>query len=468
MHPREVDPVYSRDVYPNGSWYGALELSPEKVLFLGSLDFNAHVYYEKPNYIGLYETGGNNWFLAEGTEMEVLQTYSALLKSKYVKERNREVQRVWCSWYSLYSEIREDTLLKILGDFGKIGELNSFPFNVFQIDDGWQIKVGDWEPNKKFPSGMKFLANKIKETGRKAGLWLAPLILTPSSPVFKEHPGWILRNEKGKYVSAGFNWGEYNFALDTSHPGVLDWLRDLMSKVRSWGFEYVKLDFLYAGALPGKRYKDIPRENAYRLGLEAIREALGDAYFLACGAPILPTLGLCDGLRIGQDVADYWSSPLFDDLLVNFGAPGVRNAICNVVHRFWLKGLLQIDPDVVYFNSKFNFLSPEQKKLLQSLSELCEFKATSDIPQWLQEIEKEGLLQFLVADKNFKQLGPHLFQLDSKAIDFEPYIKLPPPQRFGARILGGLLNMLANIPLVIILMDKLDQAARRKRLSGYF
>ncbi len=26
-----------------------------------------------------------------------------------------------------------------------------------------------------------------------------------------------------------------------------------MKQVRQWGFDYVKLDFLYGGALPGKR-----------------------------------------------------------------------------------------------------------------------------------------------------------------------------------------------------------------------
>jgi alpha-galactosidase len=466
MHPREVDPFYSRVMHPNGSWYGALELSKWKILFLGSLDFNAHVCYEKPNLIGLYEEGVNEWLLSEGNESDVFRTYSEILRKKFIKKQAQEVQRVWCSWYSLYAEIREEILLKILEDFGHLGHMNSYPLDVFQIDDGWQRNVGNWEANKKFPSGMKYLADKIKDTGRKAGLWLAPLILTPSSQVFKEHPEWVLRNNKGKYVSAGFNWGEHNFALDTTHPAALEWLKELMRKVKSWGYEYVKLDFLYAGALPGKRFKDIPRENAYRMGLEVIREGLGDAYFLACGAPILPTLGLCDGLRVGQDVADYWSSHLFDDLLANFGAPGVRNAICNVLHRFWLKRLVQIDPDVVYFNSIYNTLLPEQKMLLQGLSEICQFKATSDIPQWLTEGEKKDLLRFLTTNADVEQVGPLQFQQGSQIINFEPYINLPPPQHFSSKIMGGILGGLANLPIVINTVEKMDQMTKRKRLKG--
>ncbi len=139
---------------------------------------------------------------------------------------------------------------------------------------------------------MRALAEKIKSTGRRAGLWLAPLVAVKSSGLFREHPDWFLRDERGKAVSAGFNWGEQLYAVDTTHPAALEWLRGLMKEVRGWGFDYLKLDFLYGGALPGKRYKDMPREAAYRSGLEAMREAMGeDAYFLACGAPIIPSVG---------------------------------------------------------------------------------------------------------------------------------------------------------------------------------
>jgi hypothetical protein len=35
------------------------------------------------------------------------------------------------------------------------------------VDDGWQLSIGDWEANGKFPSGMNALAEKIKSTGAK-------------------------------------------------------------------------------------------------------------------------------------------------------------------------------------------------------------------------------------------------------------------------------------------------------------
>ena len=172
---------------------------------------------------------------------------------------------MWCSWYSLYNQIDEPALFRI---FDELGDL---PFDVLQVDDGWQVAVGDWKANRKFPSGMEALAEKIKSTGRKAGLWLAPLLAVKSSRLFREHPDWFLRDERGGLVPAGFNWGERLYALDTTHPGATEWLIALMKQVRTWGFDYLKLDFLYAGALKGQRYQG----HTARRGLS--RFAAGDA-----------------------------------------------------------------------------------------------------------------------------------------------------------------------------------------------
>jgi alpha-galactosidase len=47
------------------------------------------------------------------------------------------------------------------------------------------------------------------------------------------------------------------------------------------GFDFFKLDFLYAGALDGGRHEDMSAVTAYRSGLELIRRAIGtEAYLL--------------------------------------------------------------------------------------------------------------------------------------------------------------------------------------------
>ena len=100
--------------------------------------------------------------------------------------------------------------------------------------------------------------------------------------------------------------------------------------------------------------------------LQILRESLGDAYLLACGAPILPALGLCDGLRIGPDVASNWASALDADTLYNFSTPGAQNAARTSLNRLWLKPLVHTDPDVVFFRSTGINLTREQKSSLDS------------------------------------------------------------------------------------------------------
>ncbi|MDP6935564.1 MAG: hypothetical protein QGG40_21780, partial [Myxococcota bacterium] len=65
----------------------------------------------------------------------------------------------------------------------------------------------------------------------------------------------------------------------------------------------LKLDFLYAGAQEGQRHEPLTGAEAYVLAMSLMREAAGDAWILACGAPVLPTLGFADSFRTGADIA---------------------------------------------------------------------------------------------------------------------------------------------------------------------
>jgi alpha-galactosidase len=460
LHPLQTDPAYARETRPNGSWYGAVEFPDGQVLFLGALGLESHVRLDGGQTLtGWYEEGQGKWFVGHGNEAEIFDQYARLLKRRYGTGRLQKSPRVWCSWYSLYTGIHEAQLLKILQDLGDL------PFDVFQVDDGWQIAVGDWEPNAKFPSGMQALAAHIQATGRKAGLWLAPLLVVPSSSLYHDHPDWLLHDESGRLVSAGLNWGKQLYALDTTHPGALDWLRALMKKVRLWGYDYAKLDFLYAGALPGKRHVDMPREAAYRDGLKVIREALRDAYFLTCGAPVLPSLGLCDGLRVGPDVAGYWTSHMDDDLLMNSATPGTRNALRTTLNRLWLKPLVHTNPDVAYFRTRQNNLSPEQKVLLQDLAQIADFKATSDVPAWLTESEQVALREFLENRPGIQKMGWTSYELDGRPVDFSAHISLPSLPGPFTNMMGAVVAGLANVPALMKIFDAINHRSLRKMLK---
>ena len=437
FHTRQTDPVYARYPHPNGSWLGAVELADGSILFLGALGLNAHVAVREGGLQGWYEAGSGDWFVARGEEIKLFERYAELLGERFGRVALQEHPRVWCSWYSLYNNINEKNLAKALTGLGDL------PFDVFQIDDGWQVSTGDWEPNEKFPSGMQTLAAKIKATGRKAGLWLAPLAVSRNSSIFREHLDWLLRDLNGKLYVAGFEWSTESYALDTTHPEVIEWLKDLIRKVRGWGFDYLKIDFLSAGAQPGRRKLDVPRETAYRQALEVIREAAGDAYLLLCGTPILPSIGVCDAIRVGADVGNWWDSRFYSYLLYNQTTPSVVNGMRTSVNRLWLKPLVHVDPDVAFF-SESKSLTLEQKRLFLDLTEIADFKATSDLPDQWTDAQREDVRRWLESSPRVERTGRYTFRLDGRAVDFGPAMPLPPLPKFFDAVQGEVLGFLGN------------------------
>ncbi len=412
---KDEDPAYALAKNHVSAWVGAVELGDDDILLIGALDLSGRVELDGTTLTAFYEDEHESqWVLIRGKEDTVFAKYTSLLETKFGKTRFDKAPRVWCSWYSLYKWINEHIITNALHALGDL------PFDVFQLDDGWQVTHGDWEPTKKFPSGMAELANKIKATGKTAGLWLAPFMVTKLSSIFRDHPDWLLKDKNGQPVPVGLTWEGVPYALDVSHPEVLAWLDQLIRKVRGWGYEYLKLDFLYAGAIPGKRYQDLPREVAYRNAMQVMREAAGDAYILACGAPVIPSLGLCDGIRVGPDVSPYWLNNALSVWLNNPNDPCTQNSIRTSFHRLWLKPLVNIDPDIMFFRSKFNWLKPHEKQLLLDLGTISGFKATSDLPQWMNRQELDSLHGYLETDVNVCKISRYKYQLNDREVDFSP------------------------------------------------
>ena len=417
---KDEDPTYAFHKNHISAWVGAVELNDDDIVLVGALNLSGRVELESQTIKGFYEDNHKGeWFIARGREDDVFAQYASHLEARLGKTRYETPPRVWCSWYSLYKWINEPVVLNTLD---RIADL---PFDVFQLDDGWQITHGDWEPTKKFPSGMKTLADRIKATGKTAGLWLAPFMVTKLSSIYRNHPDWLLRDEYGRPVPVGLTWEGVPYALDVSHPEVLEWLSQLIRKIRAWGYDYLKVDFLYAGALPGKRYKNVPRETAYRNAMKVIREAAGEeTYILACGAPIIPTIGLCDGIRVGPDVSPYWLNTPLTVWLNNLNDTSTQNAIRTSLHRLWMKPLVNIDPDVMFFRSKHNALQLHEKQLLLDLGTITRFKATSDLPQWMNQQDTASLRDFMETNSDIQKISRYEYQINDRIVDFSSAIPI--------------------------------------------
>ena len=235
--------------------------------------------------------------------------------------------------------------------------------DVFQIDDGWEPAVGDWltADAKKFPKGLRGTADRIHEKGFRAGLWLAPFVCQKKSEIFRRHKDWLLRVD-GKPWYCGMNWGGF-YAIDFDHPQAAQYLRDVFRRVfTDWGFDLVKLDFLYAAApvnLPTES-----RAKRMRRAVRFLRELCGEHPIIGCGVPLMPAFGLVDYCRIGCDVGLDWDGSLIMKM-AHRERISTKQSLENTLFRRGLNGrAFGNDPDVFFLRSDNLRLSGGQKTML--------------------------------------------------------------------------------------------------------
>ncbi|MEV7805303.1 glycoside hydrolase family 36 protein [Microbispora sp. NPDC088329] len=251
----------------------------------------------------------------------------------------RPAPTVWCSWYQYFSDVTQEDVAENLAAMDDL----AVPVDVVQIDDGYQAAPGDWLTSSGRFDDLPGLVRSVREHGRRAGIWIAPMVVARESALCAAHPEWLVTDPgSGDPVSAGDVLGGSCAALDLTHPGAAEYLADVLRTMRGWGVDYFKIDFVYAGALEGRRHEDVTGVQAYRHGLRLIREAIGpEAYLLGCGAPILPSVGMVDAMRVGPDIAAYWQNPS-----AHPSEPSQANATRNTVARAWQHGRFWInDPD---------------------------------------------------------------------------------------------------------------------------
>ena len=414
------DPAHHDVVRHHSSWVMVVTGENGSVL-LGCLDGETpRLRADTDVLTGWTETGRpGTWLLLRGAEQDVLARYRDLLADRY-GAMTADPGAVWCSWYSLYEGVSQVLLDDI------VPELPGLGFDTVQIDDGWERIVGDWRPNGKFPGGMRATADGIAEAGLRPGLWIAPFIALPGSEIVERHPEMLLRDGNGDLVRAGENWGSHYYTFDFTRADARDHLVETVRRaVDDWGFTYLKLDFINAGAVAGRRSIDIDREAAYRQAIATIRAAVGDDVFLlGSGAPIFPSLGILDAVRTGPDVAPLWSHFVVTEPTDALG----RNALVNAANRLWLRGLIGLDPDVVYFQRRQNLLTPEQRQWLLDCATLSGFRAVSDLPDWLEPADRDAVRDYLASRPSTRQLSRYRHAIDERIVDFSAAVDgLPGP-----------------------------------------
>jgi alpha-galactosidase len=244
----------------------------------------------------------------------------------------------WWSWTVYYGAINEGEVLSN-GDW-QAEHLKSLGYKYFQIDEGYQYARGEFAtPNAtQFPDGMRFVGHHLTGEGLTFGIWTAPFEVTTRAWVYEHHKEWLVHNAKGDPIPIGDVWDQKTdtlYALDTTHPGAQEYMRDTYRKlVREWGVRFIKLDFMDTTAIEGYHYRpNTTALEAQRIGLQAIRDAVGDEVILdKDGSPMLNPVGLVDTGRISADTGH------------SFGR--TKNAASGIAARFYMhRNFFVNDPD---------------------------------------------------------------------------------------------------------------------------
>ena len=247
-------------------------------------------------------------FLAvfHGDFFEPLALYSKVLSKQGLSlahPTNADYEANWCGWgYEM-----DFTQKQMLGTIPKLKELG---LKWATLDAGWFAARGDWEPRPEtFPDdSIHKLVKAYHDAGIHITLWWIPIVVEDGrgkdilnhrsyklSNVVKEHPNWLILDEKGNPARATADLG----ALCPAVPEVQEYYRHLTERfIRDWDFDGHKLDFAYTvpACYNPKHHHKSPNDSiaavgdVYRIILQTTRALKPESVTQACPCGTPPNL----------------------------------------------------------------------------------------------------------------------------------------------------------------------------------
>ncbi len=217
----------------------------------------------------------------------------------------------WMTWYSVGFDACEDNVLE--NSVWQAENLKPFGADTVWIDWEWhhadysgirEDGVDSLTPDpKKYPHGLGYIADKIKENGLIPALWVGYTNDPGENQFIRENPEIVLKKET--------NWcGTYYY--DMSHPKYLnEFLPMAINQVKDWGFQAIKYDTLNDGLIAQEKYHmdsydpSLTTKEMFRRMIQKTRECMGeDSYILSC-CPTHPGIFWAgdsfDAARVGAD-----------------------------------------------------------------------------------------------------------------------------------------------------------------------
>ncbi|MFW9908361.1 MAG: alpha-galactosidase [Candidatus Thorarchaeota archaeon] len=374
--------------------------------------------------------------------LENLSLYMDMIALRMDAKKWKNTPVGWCSWYFYYTMPDEAEIIENT-DYLK----NRYNGQIawIQIDDGYQKRVGDWEENSRFSSGLENLVKEIRKREFRAGIWTAPFVASEHSDLFKDKRDWFVKDKEGNPIIVGENplWLGNYYALDLTNPSVIKHIKKTFKKLKDQGFEYFKIDFLYHATCQGNRYdNNMTTAQAIRQGLVAIRDIVGEDLVLGCGAPLGVCVGLVDMMRIGTDIGTNWR--------YDWGG-GVYECSVNTMTRAVMHDRLWInDPDCILVRQDDNDLTEDEVKLWLTIVSLSGGAVL--MSDRMMEVSEERLA---LVDKLLPPYGKSAKAIDSLENMNPSIFGLPISSENGKSAVVAAINLNENPIDVTIKMEDL-------------
>ncbi|MDX1283573.1 MAG: alpha-galactosidase [Draconibacterium sp.] len=214
-------------------------------------------------------------------------------------------------WISKKEKENSFNELKIQVDF--LDSHNpALPLHTLMLNKGF-CEIGDWlEPNDYWPGGINRVAREIFKDGYRAGIWIAPFVISEKSKVYKNHPDWIAKNYNNRPIVEEANEQTNLYALDISNHAVQKYLVRIFRSLRKMGFIFYELAYLNAGF---KCNDEINRKNPGKSSVQLFREIMSlirnevgeGSLIMTSKSPYSPLIGFSDIMIIGSNNSNGWN-----------------------------------------------------------------------------------------------------------------------------------------------------------------
>ena len=155
-----------------------------------------------------------------------------------------------------------------------------------ELNEDWSQTTSAWEPSQtRWPHGLKYVLDKIRDSGMTPGLWLEPEVAGARSALASKPDDWFFMRHGKRVLKSS------RYLLDFRNPDVRSYLDQVIERVvHDYGVGYIKMDYNTDSLLGTDLHADsvgqglLEHDRAYLAWIDRILERYPDLILENCGS----------------------------------------------------------------------------------------------------------------------------------------------------------------------------------------